>query len=290
MRHSQLKAFHHVALHGGFSAAAEALNLTQPAISEQVRNLEQSYDVLLFQRDRKKVTLTETGTALLKISLHYFEVEQQMAELLSESSAAVSGELRIVADSAYHIADILSSFQEKFPRITISVMTGNTEEVVSRLRSYDAEIGVLGSLTPGKDMESISLGSTEIFGFCANSFDTGGKQTLSMSDLQKYPLIFRENGSKTRMTLEQKAQQVGITLKPAIIAEGREAVRAIVAAGTGIGFVSDAEFGSEPHFRKLPLEGASIHMDESIVYLSQRRDVRLIRAFREIALGSGETM
>lgn len=289
MRHSQLKAFHHVALTGGFSVAAEALNLTQPAISEQVRNLEQSYDVLLFHRDRKKVTLTETGAALLRVSRHYFEVEQQMIELLGESSAGVSGELRIIADSAYHIADLLLCFRKRFPKTTISVMTGNSAEVLSKLRSYDAEIGVLGSLTPGRDMEAINLGSTQIFGFCAEAFDTGRKRSLSIRDLERFPLVFRESGSKTRMKLEELAQQAGITLRPAVVAEGREAVRAIVAAGVGIGFVSEAEFGSEPHFRKLTLEGEGIRMNESIIYLSQRKDVRLIRAFREIALGSIET-
>ena len=283
LRHSQLKAFHHVALHGGFSVAAEALHLTQPAISEQVRNLEQTYDVQLFRRDRKKVTLTEAGTALLQLTRHYFDMEEQLQELLSESGAGVSGKLRIVVDSAYHIAEILAEFQKKYPDITIQVMTGNTEEVLSKLRSYDAEIGVLGSVSPGRDVETISLGSTEILGFCSRSFDIGARTSLTIEELQDYPLVFRESGSKTRLNLEEEAQRAGVVLKPKIIAEGREAVRAIVASGGGIGFVSEAEFGEYGQFRRIPLNGISIRMTESIVYLGQRRDVRLIRAFLEIA-------
>ena len=68
MRHSQLKAFHYVALHGGFSRAAEALFLTQPAISEQVRKLEQDHDVLLFHRERKRVQLTDAGERLFRLT------------------------------------------------------------------------------------------------------------------------------------------------------------------------------------------------------------------------------
>ena len=73
MRYSQLKAFHHVALLGGFSRAAEALFLTQPAISEQVRKLEQEHDVLLFFRERKRIRLTEAGELLFRLTKQFFE-------------------------------------------------------------------------------------------------------------------------------------------------------------------------------------------------------------------------
>ena len=286
MRHSQLKAFHHVALEGGFSTAADALHLTQPAISEQVRNQDKKYDVQLFLRDRRKVVLTEVGKSVLQLTRRYFEIEEQIEEVLTESSAGIAGELRIVADSAYHISEMLTSFNKKFPNVTISVQTGNSEEVLTKLRSYDAEIGVLGSLTPGRDTEAINLGFTEILAFCAKDFNLGGRKRLSMSDLTELPLVFRENGSKTRLNLEEEARSMGIALKPTIVAEGREAVRAIVAAGAGIGFVSAAEFDGDSQFRKIPLDGISIRMNESVVYLSQRRDVRLIRAFAEIARSS----
>ena len=82
MRHAQLRAFHHVALTGGFSRAAEALGLSQPAVSEQVRRLEQDHDVLLFHRDRTNTRPTAAGEALLRLTRQYFETEQQIAELL----------------------------------------------------------------------------------------------------------------------------------------------------------------------------------------------------------------
>ena len=287
VRHGQLKAFHHVALEGGFSAAAESLNLTQPAISEQVRNLEKRYDIQLFQRNRKKVVLTETGLSVLQLTRKYFEVEQQIKELFEESSAGISGELRIVADSAHHVSDLLAAFNRKYPNVTISVLAGNYEDVLNKLRNYDAEIGVMGSMGPGQDIETISLGFTKIVGFCAESFDLGKRTSLTMADLKILPLVFRESGSKTRLSLEEEARKLGFTLKPAFIAEGREAVAAIVAAGCGIGFVSEAEFADESPLRKIEIEDLHVGITESIVYVGQRRDVRVIRAFVNLARGFG---
>ena len=100
MRHAQLKAFHSVASHGGFSRAAEALNMTQPALSEQVRRLEQEHDTLLFHRAARAVRLTEAGEGLLVLTKRYFEAEGAIAAHLDEGRAAVAGRLRIVADSA----------------------------------------------------------------------------------------------------------------------------------------------------------------------------------------------
>src|SRR5690606_7028587 len=84
MRYVQLRAFHYVAICGGFSRAAEELFLTQPAISDQVRKLEEEYDILLFNRQRKQVTLTPAGEKLLAITLRMFDTESQALELLSE--------------------------------------------------------------------------------------------------------------------------------------------------------------------------------------------------------------
>ena len=169
MRHRQLKAFHNVARFGGFSRAAEALFLTQPAISEQVRKLEQDHDTLLFHRERKRVRLTETGEQLFLLTKRYFEVEEQIEEYLSQKGSAVEGELRVVADSAHHVTELLGEFQKRYPHTTISLRVGNTEKVVEELRAYNAEIGVVGSVSPGKDITVLDLGASEIVAFAAQA-------------------------------------------------------------------------------------------------------------------------
>jgi LysR family transcriptional regulator, low CO2-responsive transcriptional regulator len=283
MRHSQLKAFHHVALMGGFSRAAQALRLTQPVISEQVRGLEQDHDVLLFSRARRQVVLTPAGENLFRLTRAYFGTEAQIGELLSKSGAAVHGRLRIVADSAYHVTGILARFRERFPRVTVSMRTGNTGEVLTALRGYDAEIGVAGSLTPGRDMDVVRLGASDIIGFAAPGLLPVGKHRLDIRELPDWPLIFREPGSKTRQKLVDAGLALGVTLVPAIEAEGREAVREVVASGAGIGFVSRAEFGHDDRVVAIPLAGVALSMSETIACLSQRREVRVIRAFIEMA-------
>ncbi len=283
MRQSQLKAFHNVALHGGFSRAAEALFLTQPAISEQVRKLEQDHDVLLFQRKRKRVQLTTAGEQLFRYTKQYFEIEQQIEDYMSETGSAIEGELRIIADSAHHVTDILGRFRQHYPDVAISLRAGNTEDILEELRAYNAEIGVVGSLSPGKDMATLSLGTTEISAFAAKGLLPKSKNNLSLHELSELPLIFREKGSKTRDKLEEEARIKGVTLTPAIVAEGREAVREVVASGAGIGFVSQAEFGHDNRLMQIKLKDIDIHMSETMVHLTQRRDVKVIRAFMEFA-------
>lgn len=279
MRYSQIRAFHYVAISGGFSRAAEALSLTQPAVSEQVRKLESDHDVLLFNRNRKQVTLTPAGERLLLVTKQFFEVELQIADVLLENRTALEGTLRIVADSAFHLTHRLKLFRSKHPKVLVSVQTGNTADILTALRNYDAEIGLVGALNPGPDMEIISLGTSPIVAFASKEFLKSQTASISFKELSKHPLVFREKGSKTRQKLEEEGLRQGVALNPAFEVEGREAVQEIVAAGAGIGFVSEAELGRDERLITLQLDCPQLMMAESLVHLKQRSDVRLIRAF-----------
>jgi aminoethylphosphonate catabolism LysR family transcriptional regulator len=253
MRYVQLRAFHHVAVHGGFSRAAESLHLTQPAVSDQVRKLEEEYDVILFNRRKKQVALTATGRRLLEITHRFFEVETQAHELLAESRALSAGTLRIIADSAMHLLHILQPFQSKYPRVQVSVRAGNSAEVVAALFNYEADIGVLGETPDSRDIQTLKLSTTPLVAFAAQGRAPAAAMTLRQ--LSRHPLVLREPGSKTRQKLEEAAAARGIELKAAIEAEGREAIREIVASGAGIGFVSDAEFGHDPRLVRIAISG-----------------------------------
>ena len=283
MRHSQIRAFHHVALLGGFSSAAEALGLSQPAVSEQVRKLEQGYDTLLFDRGGRHVQLTDAGEALLRLTRPYFEAEAQIAEHLSQTGASVAGELRVIADSAHHVTGLLNRFRARHPQVTISIRGGNTGEILEELRAYNAEIGVVGDVAPGPDMDAIPLGGAEIIAFAGPGVLPPGTDTLDLAALARLPLVFRETGSKTRQKVEEEAAAQGLRLRPAIVAEGREAVRELVASGAGVGFVSRAELGIDDRLTPIPIAGADLRMDETLICLSQRRDLRLIRSIMDMA-------
>lgn len=279
MNYSQIRAFHYVAIEGGFSRAAKRLSLTQPAVSEQVRKLESDHDVLLFNRERKQITLTPIAEALLLATKQLFEVEERIDDLLSESRAELQGHLRVMVDSAFHLTERLVRFRNKYPGVTVSVQTGNTEEVLASLRNYDVEIGVVGSQSPGSDMHVESLGSSDIVAVAAKSFLNRRIDRLTLSELQNYPLVFRERGSKTRQGLEDEALRAGVVLNPEVEVDGREAMLEIVASGVGIGFVSRAEFGNDPRLVKIELSDLKLSMFESLVFLRQREEQRMIRSF-----------
>ncbi len=281
MRYSQLRAFHYVALHGGFSRAAAALNQTQPALSDQVRKLEQAHDTLLFHREGRQVRLTETGEDLFRMTRAYFDQEDQIGSFLDRSRAAVTGTLRIVADSATHITAALGRFRVAHPEVFVTIRSGNTADVVQALRAFEAEVGVVGNQPPAPEFDLIALGQSAVVAVAAHGV-LPHEQPLALADLNRWPLVFREAGSRTRATLEAAAKNAGVTLHPAIEVEGREAMREVVASGAGIGFVSEAEFGNDSRLVRVPVDGLDASMVETLVTLRARSDVPAIRAFRKI--------
>jgi len=283
MRYAQLRAFHYVATHGGFSRAAEALYISQPAVSDQVRKLEEEYDILLFDRSKRQVSVTARGLELLEITHRMFDQEQQARDFLTESGALTSGTLRLFVDSAYHVTDLLSSFRRLYPRVSILMRVGNSDDVTSALKSYDADIGVFGEMSKKKEMDMLPLGDSPLVAFAAKGSEFDPLKLETYADLLKYPLVMRETGSKTRQKLEDAAQSVGVPLIPTIVTEGREAVREVVASGAGIGFVSLAEFSPDPRLFQIPLPLPCPVMEEVMVCLHDRRNQKVIRAFMTMA-------
>ena len=284
MRYVQLRAFHQVALSGGFSKAALALNLTQPAISDQVRKLEEEYDVALFSRRHRQIVLTPAGQRLLVVTHRLFGAEGEALELLQEERSLRTGSLRIVADSVHHVLDVLTAFRARHPGIRVSIAQGNTGSIVETLIGYDAEIGVLGELADERPFEVLPLNVSPIIAFAAKGHPAAALPALALQELANWPLVMRERGSRTRQLLEQRAAEQGVALGYAVEAEGREAVRAIVAAGGGIGFVSAGEFGEDdPRLVRIPLDGPPLLMHEKLICLHERRNSKAIQAFFALA-------
>lgn len=280
MSYTQLRAFHYVAITGGFSRAAIALNLTQPAISDQVSKLEAAYDISLFDRHKRQVKLTRSGVALLKITHRMFDAEAQALDYLKETRALTAGTLRLVVDSAYHITPLLHAFHQRYPAAEITLAVGNSANVIKDLQEYNAEIGVLGNLPDTSKYEVLALGETPLIAFAAKSGEFGKRKSMTYGELAAAPLVMREPGSKTRQKLESAA---GCEMAASIVAEGREAVREIVAAGQGIGFVSRAEFGCDMRLTPISLPEPAPMMREYVVCLKARNNRRLIKAFMKMA-------
>lgn len=280
MRHVQLRAFHQVALVGSFSRAAGVLHVTQPAISDQIRKLEEEYDTLLFNRAKRQVTLTSAGAALFEVTRRLFDAEDQALQLLTENRTLQGGTLRIVADSAVHVLPVLAAFRQRYPGVKVTIRAGNSQQVMDSLHAYDADLGVIGEIPQGQTFDHLRLNATPITAFVAAGHPLAGAQ-LGWADLADWPLVLRERGSKTRTKLEAAA---GMTLTPAIEAEGREAVREIVASGAGVGFVSGAEFVPDARLVAVPLPVSDLlMMEEALICLRERRGGKMVRAFLDMA-------
>ncbi|WP_417797505.1 LysR substrate-binding domain-containing protein [Terasakiella pusilla] len=279
MHYVQLRAFHAVATHGGFSKAAEQLCLTQPAISDQVRKLEEYFGVLLFHRHKRTVRPTELGEQLLVVTRRMFAIESEAIELLSESKQLRTGFLNIAADAPLHVIKMISAFRKEYPGIEISLKRGNSDTVLRQLHDYSADIGVLATKPEDSTVAYIPLRRDPIVCFVPKDHPWADRGSIRVQDLNEQPLVFREKGSTTRRRIEDIFLKKHIRAKIVMIAEGREANREAVAAGIGIGLVSGPEFGYDSRLKALPITGITMEMEEYLVYLKERKHLRLISAF-----------
>lgn len=280
--HAQLKAFHAVAVHGGFTRAAQRLFLTQPAVSDQVRKLEEHFGVLLFHRNKRTVQLSELGERLLAITQRLFTVEAEAEELLSSSRALQTGSLTLAVDSTVHLRPYIARFYERYPGIALSLVTGNSEASLQRLFDYRADFAIVGCEVSDVRMITRALSDDPMVAFVTHSHPLAKRETVKLKDLAGLPMVMRERGSMTRRILEAEMARAGLDIVQAIEVDGREAANEMVAAGIGIGVVSVAEFGSDQRVKALPIVDCQGRMSETLVCLREQTSRRILQAFMEV--------
>ena len=280
--HAQLKAFHAVAVHGSFTRAAERLYLSQPAISDQVRKLEDRFGVLLFHRNKRSVRLTDLGERLLSITQRLFVVQAEAQELLQDSQALQTGSLVLAVDAPVHVLPQIARFCERYPGISVKIETGNTDESLARLFNYQADLALLGREVSDDRLLSLRLRSDPMVAFVARTHPWAGRSSICLSDLEDTPLVLREIGSVTRQTLEEEMSQAGLRMRAAIQVEGREAAREAVVVGIGVGVVSAAEFGSDSRVIALPITDCKRRLTETLVCLQEQSSRRVVATFLDI--------
>lgn len=279
MHYIQLRAFHAVATYGGFSKAANQLCLTQPAISDQVRKLEEHFGVLLFHRLKRTVRPTELGEDLLHITRRMFDVENEAIELLSESKVLRTGYLNVAADAPLHVIHMISAFRRDYSGIEISLKRGNSDAILAQLHDYSADIGVSSQEPDDPTVVIVPLRRDPLVAFVPNDHDLAKKKSVTLRQMAEQPLVFREKGSNTLSRVESAFSKKNLIPRVVMIAEGREANREAVAAGIGLGIVSAPEFGHDARLTMLPITDLDVMMTEYLVYLKEREHQRVIKAF-----------
>ena len=282
INHAQLRAFHAVASEGSFTRAAEALHVTQPTLSGQVKALEESYGVRLFDRRGRRVESTELGRSLLEVTRRLFSLEAEADQLLAAARGLRRGHLRIGADAPYSIIPVVGIFNRRYPGLTLSLAIGNSDHVLQDLFDHRTDVAILANLDVDPRLFAIPFQHDRLIVFVDRKHPWARRRTVRLSELAGQRFILRELGSTTRRIFETALARAGIELGEVMEIGSREAVREAVAAGLGIGVVAQAELGQDDRIRALQVPDADLESVEYVVCLAERQDLRIVRAFLDI--------
>lgn len=281
---AHLRSFHAVAEHRGFTAGADALHISQPTVTTQVRELEERYGVELLLRKGRRVELTDTGSALFDISKRIMKLHEEAEELLLSSGRLTTGQLRIAAVGPFHATDMVSRFLVKYPAIKVSMLLGNSDQTLSRILELEADVAILAHVVEDARVHSVPFSTHEVVVFVNADHPWHDRDSVAIGELEGQPLILRETGSTTRRAFETAVEKAGIKIKPFLEIGSREGVWKAVERGLGIGVVADFEFVAHPQLKTIRISDAEVGTEYRLACLQERRDSPKIRAFMETVL------
>jgi aminoethylphosphonate catabolism LysR family transcriptional regulator len=285
MNYAQLRAFHAVAAEGGFVKAAAKLNVTQPTLSEQVKQLEASYGVQLFERRGRQSAPTELGRALFDVTRRFFAVEQEAEQLLSAARGLKRGRLRVAADAPYLVMPLLANFGRRHPGIELQLTFGNGAAVLTALQERRADLGVLPDVEGERGLHLVTLERGSLVLLVARTHPWARRRSVSLAELTGERLILREEGSTTRAILDRALAGAYVVPAAAWVVGSREGLREAVAAGLGIGAVFESEVGQDERVHAVAVRERSLATTEYLACLAERRSDRVIGAFLELVKG-----
>ena len=279
MLYTQVRAFDAVARAGSFLAAAEVLGVSQPALSIQVRALEDAYEVKLFHRHGRTVRLTTAGKELLELSRRFMSLEGQIAETLSASKGLGRGRLKLAFDGPHITMPLLSQFHGLHPEIEVSVSMGNSRFVRQQLIERHVDLAVLPGVGEDSKIHAIAIKHHAPVVIVGPRHRWRNRVELDVHEIAREPMVARESGSNTQRRVDEGLRELGLTPRIVLRLGSREAAMEAVAAGLGISIVWEMEAQASTRVRSIPLTGSTI---KSIDYLACMKDEvgrRVIKAF-----------
>ena len=275
MENFRLKVFGAVARHLNFRRASEELCLTQPAVTLQIKALEQRLGVQLFDRSGARIALTPAGAMLLKYSARIQKLEASALTALSRFADAQRGELRIGASltiAQYILPHLLGGFQQQHPQVRPHVTTCNTEEVLEALVAHRVSVGFIEGPTLRRDVKTEAFLEDEIVLMVPPAHEWSERGFVEPEELTEERLLMRERGSGTRRHVEIALQKHGIKAKQLRLVmeiDSTEGITTAVEAGLGIGFASLWAISKELQVGSLhavPIRGIRITRPLSVAY------------------------
>jgi DNA-binding transcriptional LysR family regulator len=234
---NQLRVFHFVAQYGKFSLAAERLMVTPPAISMQLKALEEQYEAPLFKKFKKKLELTETGLRLFRITEKIFDLVDEADNLLTRAKGFPSSILDIGVTKTFlhtHFIPFVSRFQESFPDIQIHIHEGNSEEMVKSVLRDQNDLAVVGRVKYSEKIDFIHLFEGKLYLIVPVGHRLCERERVSIEDLDKETLVLKEKGSGTRMLVQNVLEEKGIFPRVIIETGNDECIGEVVKEGKGI--------------------------------------------------------
>ncbi|MBR0695015.1 LysR family transcriptional regulator [Bradyrhizobium lablabi] len=236
----QLRALSAVQAAGSITSAANRLNLTQPAVTLQLRNLQALAGMPLIQRTGDGIALTDAGAHVLalveRIEAALLDCEQSLDLIAGRSGGRVS--MGAVSTAKYFVPYAIAAFSRRFPKIEVLLRIGNRQEIRDALRGYDLDIAVMGQPPADVDVEMRPLGRHPHFIVAAAEHRLARRRHLAPIELADETFITRERGSGTRMLMEQFFLKNGLTPKIGMEMDSNETIKQAVMAGLGVAFIS----------------------------------------------------
>lgn len=290
----QMQVFDAVARHLSFSRAAQELNLTQPAVSLQIKQLEGITKLPLFEQIGRQIFLTGAGdTLLIHIRAVLEDIKQadlSMAALRGESAGRLS--IGVVSTAKYYAPSILSSFTSGYPEIDLNLKVANRAQILALLADNEIDAALMGRPPESIDVEAtIFAKHPSVFIAAPDHPLTKGHHKLK--DLSGEVFIVREQGSGTRILMESLMQKGHIVPSQIIEMANNETIKQAVMANMGISFISKHTVGLEVSVKKLAIldvDGTPVQRDWHVVHRRGKRLLPVVEAFITYLKGYGAMM
>lgn len=291
MADRRLQVFHAVAKHLSFTKAADALFMTQPAVTFQIRQLEEHFNIRLFDRARGHVALTNAGVMMLDYAERIIALSAELDTRMKELTGQLAGPLLIGASTTiadFLLPQVLGEFKARFPAVLPRLFMANSEAVQARVAERSLDVGFIEGDSHLPSLVSDVCCEDELKVVCAPSHPLAKLQSVTPASLMEHAYLSREAGSGTREVIDHYLQKNGVApdlLQVVMEVGSPEALKGLVATGLGFAIMSRASLAVETRIGRLVQIALSprLKRDFSVVYPKERIHSRMVNAFVEFA-------
>lgn len=288
MDFDHLRSFVEVARHKNFSRAAGKLGLTQPAISTQVRQLEEEFGVRLFDRIGKKVFLTQPGILLLEHAGRILNVQKEAFDALRDLMPALAGHLTLGATEGsclYLLPKVFAAFKKKHPAVQITIYRNFTTKIVQKLLEDSLDLGFVSLPVNVREIATIPLFHEPVEVAMPPDHPLAAQPSVTVDEIARYPWIFPK-ASRVREMLDELFRGVRAPVHVTIELSGVETIKRFVGIGLGISLLSRSYAAAEVkdgRLKLVPLADPRLDRQLGLAYRTDRYLSRSTQAFIDIA-------